>query len=281
MRSLALIGLCLGPVLACDPHVVDAVREPPDPIPTPAGGSGGAGGAPNDEPPLASALIHRYSFDGDGTLVLDTRGAAHGTVVGTTLDGTGQLTLAGARSAQYVDLPNNIVSGLTSTTIEVWLTWDGGSPWQRIFDFGSNNAGEDLQGPSGRSYLFLTADAAADSTRQLPRGMRLAYSQNGVGEEDVCNAVDALPSGTPAHVAAVIDAAAGTMALYQDGGLLVECELTQPLSAIADVNDWLGRSNYQADADFAGKFDELRIYDAPLSAAELAESFAAGPDVEP
>jgi hypothetical protein len=71
------------------------------------------------------------------------------------------------------------------------------------------------------------------------------------------------------------------MALYQDGGLLVECELTKPLSAIADVNDWLGRSNYQADADFAGKFDELRIYDAPLSAAELAESFAAGPDVEP
>lgn len=280
MRAPALLGL--GFVLACDPHVVDAVHEPPDPVPMPSGGNGGMAGAPGDEPsPLLSSLSHRYRFDGEGTVVLDTRGAAHGTVIGTMLDGTGQLTLAGARTGQYVDLPNGIISGLSSTTIEAWITWDGGDPWQRIFDFGSNNGGEDVQGRSGISYLFFATSSVADTTRNVGGGLRLVYAQDSVGDEDVCAAADPLPSGTATHVAAVVDAAAQTMAIYQDGALVMECPLTRPLSAIADVNDWLGRSNYQADGDFAGKFDEFRIYDAALSASQLGESFLAGPDAEP
>jgi len=50
-----------------------------------------------------------------------------------------------------------------------------------------------------------------------------------------------------------------------------------PLSAINDINDWLGRSNWP-DPYFNGQLDELRIYSGILSDATIAASFAAGPN---
>jgi hypothetical protein len=264
--------LLLG-VWGCEPKIVDAVREPPplpsassEPVPTPLS-------------PLETSLIHRYSFDGDDTEVRDSKFSANGRVLGTKLPGTGQLPLAGERSDEYVDLPNGIVSGLGDATFEVWLTWDGGDPWQRIFDFGNSSAGQDSPGTTGTSYLFLTTVSSPDLERMLPTSsIRLAYSQNGVDDEDVCNGPSPLPSGVETHVAVVVDRAAQSMALYQDGARLVDCVLDRPLSAIDDVNNWLGRSNYVADPDLSGTYDEFRIYGAALTPSELSESFAAGPD---
>lgn len=68
------------------------------------------------------------------------------------------------------------------------------------------------------------------------------------------------------------------MSIYQSGSLVADCVLAHPLSAIDDVNNWLGHSNYVADVDLAGTFDEFRIYSAALTASELSESFSAGPD---
>jgi len=267
-RLLALLG-----VLGCDPNVVDAVREP---APLPSATVDPPRPPPN---PLESSLIHRYSFEGDGTEVRDLKYSANGLVVGTTLPDTGQLPLAGARSGQFVNLPNGIVSSLGDATFEFWLTWDGGDAWQRIFDFGNGTAGEDSQGKGGTSYLFLTTLSGPDSTRMLPTAtMRLAYSQNGVDDEEVCNAADPLPAGVATHVAVVIDRAAKSVSVYQDGAVLVTCVLDRPLSAIDDVNNWLGHSNYAADVDLAGSYDEFRIYAAALTASQIADSFVAGPD---
>ena len=71
------------------------------------------------------------------------------------------------------------------------------------------------------------------------------------------------------------------MALYQDGALVDECPLTRRLSKIDDVNNWLGRSNYTIDNELDGIYDEFRIYGAALTAAEIADSFKAGPDAQP
>jgi hypothetical protein len=231
--------------------------------------------------PLASSLIHRYSFDGEGARVLDSKGAAHGDAVGGALLGDGQLALAGERSGQFVDLPNGIISGLSSATFEAWLTWQGGGDWQRIFDFGSSSAGEGAPGPSGTSYLFLTTESAADPTRVSPRALRAAYSQNGVNDEEICHGPAAFPIGVATHVALVIDPTSESMTLYQDGALLVACVLARPLASIDDVNNWLGHSNFSADVDLAASYDEFRIYGAALTANEINASFMAGPDAKP
>jgi len=263
-RLLLLVG-----VIGCEPNVVEAVREPP---PAP---SSSAPSPPSS--PLETSLIHRYSFDGDGSEARDSKGAAHGLVQGTELAGTGQLPLAGERSGQYVDLPNGIVSGLGDATFEAWLNWSGGGAWQRIFDFGNSSAGEDSAGSTGTSYLFLATVSSPDTPDNLPPAMRLVYSQRGVADEDVCSAPDPFPSGVMTHVAVVIEQATQRMALYQDGALLVDCTLSRPLSAIDDVNNWLGHSNYQADVDLAATYDEFRIYGAALTDSELSASFSAGP----
>ena len=271
MAKTAVILALLGTV-GCDANVVDAVREPP-PVTKPAPIS-----------PLESSLIHRYNFEGEGTVVLDSKGAAHGQVVGTKLPGTGALPLSGGHSGEYVNLPNGIVSGLGAATFEAWLTWSGtgtaNGVWQRIFDFGGSTAGEDMPA-SGSSYLFFTAVAAKDTVRMLPPAIRLVYSQNGVDNEDICSGQEPLRSGVATHVAVVIDPEAETMSIYQDGALLSECPLTRPLKAIDDVNNWLGHSNFSADDDLAGSYDEFRIYAAALTASQIKSSFKAGPDAKP
>jgi hypothetical protein len=274
MAKTTLFWLFFG-AAACDPHAVDAVQ---DPLPAPTSVQSVPVPPPPVMPsPLQTSLIHRYSFDGEATVVLDSKGAAHGQLLGTKLPGDSTLPLGGERTGQYVNLPNGIVSGLSDATFEAWLTWSGGALWQRIFDFGSNTSGEDMQGADGTSYLFLTTKASPEMPT-LPTTIRVAYSQKGQADEEYCNAPMAFPTGAETHVAVVIDHTAKSMALYQDGALLRDCPLKRPLSAIDDVNNWLGHSNYVADVDLSGIFDEFRIYSAALSAAEIADSFMAGPD---
>ena len=227
----------------------------------------------------ATCLAHRYQFEGTGTVVTDSIGASgNGTVMGATLSGTGTVVLGGGSSDQYVKLPSRLISGLgNSATIEAWVTWAGtGGDWQRIIDFGNSTAGQDMQG-DGKSYLFLTPSAAGG-------GLRVAISAGaGGGDEDLVTASASLPT-TLTHVAVVIDGAAKTLALYQGGALQGSAVAIRPgiaLGTIDDLNNWLGRSQYQADPEFGGIYHEVRIYSKALSAAQISASFTAGPDALP
>lgn len=223
---------------------------------------------------LRAALIHRYSFDGSGTEAQDTKGTAHGTIVNTTITGTGSLLLSGTTSDQYVDLEPGLVSGLTDATFEVWTTWNGGNQWQRIFDFGSNTNGAGMQG-SGETYLFLTPSAAPSGTRTL----RAIFTTEGTGGETVAAGPAALPTGAISHIAVVFDDTNDTLGLYLNGVSVASATaFTGQLSTIIDENVWLGRSNYSADPEYGGTLQEFRIYDAALNAAQLQTSFASGPD---
>jgi hypothetical protein len=53
-----------------------------------------------------------------------------------------------------------------------------------------------------------------------------------------------------------------------------------PLNTIPDVNNWLGRSQW-GDAMFAGRYNEFRIWEGALSDADVAASYAAGPNQLP
>jgi hypothetical protein len=274
MAKTASFLLLLG-ALGCDPNVVDAVREPPlvtEPVPV---------------SPLESSLIHRYSFNGDGSSAVDSKNAAHGQILGgAELVGTGSLALSGGHSLEYVNLNNGIVSGLTDATFEAWLTWDGGGAWQRIFDFGNSVGGVDppTMTPSGgsyagTSYLFLTTNASLD-TPSGAGNLRVVYSLKGVADEDICFGSDPFPAHVPTHVAVVVDSSAKSIALYQDGELAKKCDLTRPLSSIEDVNNWLGRSNFTADPDLGADYDEFRIYGAALTPEQIADSYRLGPDAK-
>ena len=53
------------------------------------------------------------------------------------------------------------------------------------------------------------------------------------------------------------------------------------LGALNDVNNWLGRSQWVFDEEFAGTLHEFRIYSRALTPAEIVADNAAGPDNMP
>lgn len=126
--------------------------------------------------------LRRYDFEGGGKIASDRVGSAHGTVEGfasqTELNDKGVLALLG--NGSYVNLPNFLISKLANVSIETWVSWNGGKPWQRIFDFGGSNAASPEDNPlDGKDYLFLSASTPADRGG----GSRFGFSLTGSGGE--------------------------------------------------------------------------------------------------
>lgn len=229
--------------------------------------------------PLLTALRHRYAFEGTGRVAVDDVGNADGDIVNAELRGDGQLDLArDTEQEQYVRLPNGIISVLLNATFEGWVVWE--SPpetprpfWERIFDFGVSTAGEGLR-EHGKSYLFF-APGKAGST---PPVSRTAFRDDALDAEVILDANDSFPTQTETHFAVVVDVEKQQLRLYVNAVEAAEpVPLSEPLSAIEDVNNWLGRSQFAVDTRFGGSFLEFRIYDQALTPAQLASSFALGP----
>jgi Concanavalin A-like lectin/glucanases superfamily len=224
---------------------------------------------------LKGLLVHRYDFEGSGTAVKDRIGTAHGVVArGSTLsklDGKGVVLLGGGDVGAYVDLPNGIVSSLTNATFEAWVTWGGGTSWQRIFDFGDSTATVPENNQlDGKTYLFLTPKSGFGTAL-------LGYSPAGVTQELDVKAPTALAQ-TLTQVVGVADDAGNVLTLYVNGAKAAEQPWTATLSSINDVNVWLGRSQYKNDSELNAVYHEFRIYKAALNAAQVSSAFNAGPD---
>lgn len=223
---------------------------------------------------LRDALVHRYSFEEAGMVVVDSVGGAHGTFVGGALDGTSGAATFGDEGV-YIDLPNGLISGRNAVTLDVWLIWDVSNAgvdysWQRIFDFGSSSGGEGFQGEQD-THLFLSPRAGG------PQGtLHLAYRGDLTGSVTV-NAPSALTPRVLEHVTASVDGR--RMELFLNGSPVGQRPLDFALSLILDQNNWLGRSQVLEDPPFQGRLFEFRIYDRALRAPDVSASHAAGPDV--
>jgi hypothetical protein len=213
--------------------------------------------------PLQNALVHRYSFEGTAN---DSVGTSHGTLMGGATITGGKLTLAGAKVGQYLDLPNGLVSQLTSATFEAWVTWttSAGGMWQRVFDFGSSTMPEGQAG-DGAKYLFLSTNV-----------FRACYTSAEPKSEIFGDSGKPFPADTVAHVAVTVNGTSKQMYLYLNGESVAFTALTLSLSAINDVNNWIGRSQYANDDYFGGTISEFRIYDAALTGPQLKASLKMG-----
>jgi hypothetical protein len=105
---------------------------------------------------------------------------------------------------------------------------------------------------------------------------RTAFRDLSITGEVILNGAEIFPTEKLFEVAVVVDAAAQELRLYLDSRDQGHVTLLEPLSAIEDVNNWLGRSQFAKDQRFGGSFLEFRIYDKALSSAELADSYRFG-----
>jgi len=53
------------------------------------------------------------------------------------------------------------------------------------------------------------------------------------------------------------------------------------LSSIPAANNWLGRSQFAADSEFAGTISEFRIYGTARTASQIQASYTAGENMVP
>lgn len=194
------------------------------------------------------ALLARYAFNGNAN---DGSGNAfHGTATGAATYGAGKyasaVDLDGASGS--VTLPAKLLTGVTNFTIATWVRWDGGGPWQRIFDFGNGTT----------QYLFISPSSSSG---------RLRFAMKNGGAEQAVE-TGALPIGQWNHVAITLG---GTTArLYVNGVLAASnTAMTITPSSFNPRMNFLGRSQYVTDPLFHGALDEMCVFNYPLSAAEI------------
>jgi hypothetical protein len=248
---------------------------------------------------LVSAT-HRYTFNNapgnaSGATVPDIVGGANGVVLngGGVATFTGnRLTLSGGASASapYVDLPNRLLStnstnsgGSGAVTLEGWVKVTGVQSWSRIFDFGSTYtngttmAGE-VFGPGnageGRDYLFYSAmNGTTPGTRQID-----FRNEDPAGGGAWNTAFGVANFNQDFHFAVTWDEASGAIRVYENGVFAAQTITTVGMNALNDVNVWLGRSNWGADGNMQGEFDEFRMYNRILSTNEIMLDRIGGPD---
>jgi hypothetical protein len=234
----------------------------PPPVVTPDAGS-----PPADPEPVLDSLVLRYDFSGSGDVVPDLIGDQDARLLGGTLLSPDRTYIGLDGMDDYVDLPNGVVSGLRNATFILWLSWYGGVCWQRIFDFGISDQGEDEVG-NGVTSLFMTPRACGVEAFT-------AIAETGDARDPVADD-QPLPTGYAMQVALVFDGDNQTLTLYRDTEQVGEATTTIQLEQLTDANNWLGRSQWAQDAFFRGSVGEFRIYSRALSAEEIARVRAEG-----
>jgi len=222
---------------------------------------------------LASRLLHRWSFNGNLT---DSVGGQTATTVGSVTAGGSQYTLAGGgKGASYINLGPNILPTDTSApvTIELWATQNAVQNWSRIFDFGIDQ--------NNTMIMSWTMGGDVNTDRVEVR------STSGTASTLVDSSMAPYTLGTEWHIAMVITPGAGTggLTLFQwykmdaAGNTVKSGSMSANYSpaAVAQANMWLGHSEWP-DNDASASYNELRIWNAALTEAQLKENSVYGPD---
>jgi hypothetical protein len=214
-------------------------------------------------------VTHRYSFRGN---VNDSVGHATGALFGNARISGGKLVLDGTtHPPTYAKLPSDLISGYGALTIEAFYAvpaGDSGSQ-QRLWDFGDHVVGNNAVFGTGYFYeaagrgaagLPGNAPGGGEATAIAPATDRASYTTN-----TTC-------------VAATIDSPNHIMNLYTNGVLAISVtNVLIDLGLVVNNFSHLGRSQW-ADPNLNGSIDDFRVYYGVLSPAQIAASYAAGPD---
>ncbi|MBN1517398.1 LamG domain-containing protein [Candidatus Sumerlaeota bacterium] len=198
-----------------------------------------------------TAQLAHYQFDGN---TIDSAGAMHARVSGNPQYVQGCIGQAISLSAlnDYVELPYNVVA-TDDMTIAMWVYWNGGGQWQRIFDFGDTGSGD---------LMYMTPSSGSNTFHF------------GIRKGNTNQTIDApqLPSGKWVHVAVTLNGDIG--ALYVDGAQVASRRITLNPTAINQTSNYIGKG-HGSEPPYNGLIDDFRIFDQALSQDELV-SLASG-----
>lgn len=158
----------------------------------------------------------------------------------------GEYSLLLNSNSRFIALPPS-VGYFDEMTFALWVYVSSSSAWQRIFDFGN---GTD-------QYIFLTPSNGSE--------MRLVFKNK--GEEQILSGTR-LTTGWH-HIAVTLSPEAVT--LYADDKVYTSTDITLRPSDILPKRNYIGRSQFVADPAFSGNIDDVRLYNCPLTAEQVAQ----------
>ena len=244
--------------------------------------------------PVNATLVNRFSFsEPTGSLtVTDSISGVIGTLNGTaTFNGNGQLVLDGSVGCS-VSLPSGILSNIDEVSVEVWATFPGTiNNFANLFAFG--NTDEWPGSPYyGDGYDYITCSPHTGAGTVAANFGQGDPGFNGEWPSDVAW-TGVLDNTTNVQVVTVWHPFAGSSALYTNGTLLATGilwnNLTDPVAYQVNgsiiryqthggLTNYIGQSLYLGDPGLLANIDEFRIYNGPLTAAQIAADNALGPN---
>ena len=162
--------------------------------------------------------------------------------------------------AQYAQVFNEWAGSYLDITISAWVYSNGGSNWNRILDFGNDNA----------NYMFICVNPGS-----VNGAVRFAVNVGG-SEQSVTSPEGVLPDHEWTFVTATLTSDTGR--LYINGELVAtSTSLTNdPISYGPTSQNWIGRSQWGGgDGYFNGMIDELKIYNYGLKTVEIGKDYLA------
>ena len=166
-----------------------------------------------------------------------------------------QLKLSSAQS-QHLSV-NSFSTGTAGLSFSSWWKSIGSGIWARIFDFGNGPGSDNIllgNDPTNNNFLALHVWISA---QMYILKTSFAFNQNAWN-----------------HVAVTFDPS-GTWVLYINGVLSTSATSMPYPRSVSRSKNYLGRSNWAADAYFNGNIKDFRIYNRALSRSEVSTLFNA------
>ncbi|MBP5228426.1 MAG: autotransporter-associated beta strand repeat-containing protein [Kiritimatiellae bacterium] len=218
-------------------------------------------------------LAHRWTFNGN---VFDSIGGLPSQALGAvTFDHTAVTTAGGNKGTSAIQLGENVLPTEGPVTIELWARQDVARGWSQAIAIGS----------SIQDYLILGWVCNDSKAVNYQQGF-ICVNQTG----NHSGTLGEFTAGTEYHFALVIvpDGNGGsTVTAYKQdaatgetlGFVTVEYPTWTPAN-ITQSHCMLGRSEFN-DPDASATYNELRIWNAALSEAQLTKNAQIGPDTLP
>lgn len=222
---------------------------------------------------VGPGLLHRWTFNSNNGA--DSVGGANATLLGSASYSGGKLQLPGGTpraNCASVNLAATLAAH-PSLSVEAWFTMNSLQNWSKVWMFGNANGGAE----NGLSYIEFTPRAGADGN--VP-SMSFNSAVSGAEQNTRGGANPALmTTGVEYHVVCVYDSAANQTRLYINGVPADTGSMGRGDLAQLNANEaYFGAAVNFGDANLNGAINEVRIWDAPLSATNVATNYAAGPN---
>jgi hypothetical protein len=208
-------------------------------------------------------LVGQWKLDETtGTTAADSSGAGNNGVYtnGPTLAQAGPYPGAGAFAPQFDGVNQHVVVSNINADLSngfsycFWARPTSTGNYERFADFGC--------GASSDNVFMSRYGTTSDLFLRVWVGNQAQGSVTAAG---------AIENNVWHHYVGTCDNA-GNGSVYRDGVLMASGSLGTPANVLRTSN-YIGRSNFSGNAYYQGRMDDVRLYNRPLSSAEVAEVY--------